>query len=417
MPVYEFQAKNLQGKIVRGEVNAIDEGQAKEKIRARQLIPSRLRLKSGSNFLNSKKDIEASEASKANGSGVAGGIKSKELQIFTRQFAVLISSGVPIVQSLEAMAQGAKSPTLIKVLNNIVADLQAGKRLAEAMSVYPQIYDRMYVNLVKAGEEGGVLDEILNRLADYIEKSGKIKGKIKGALVYPIAIIIVAIIVISCILVFVIPKFVEMFQSNNKQLPWLTLQVIAASDFLKQYWWILLLSVVGGIAFIRQYYRTDDGRKKIDTILIEVPVFGVLIQKGAIARFSRTLATLIAAGVRIVDCLEIASATTGNYVIERSLLDAKESINKGRTIAEPLKKQKHIPTMVSQMIGIGEQTGNMDVMLGKIADFFEDEVETAAEALTSLLEPILMVVLGGIVAVLVSAMYLPIFDLAGAVGG
>lgn len=412
MPNYAFHAKNLAGKLVKGELAAATEQEARVRLRSQQLIPVKLiEKKSGFNFSNPK-----AKKTKRKGPTISGSVKRKELQIFTRQFAVLISSGVPIVQSLEAMAQGAKSPTLLKILNRIVQDLQGGKQLTDAMAMHPNAFDRMYVNLVKAGEEGGVLDEILNRLADYIEKSGKIKGKIKGAMVYPAMIIVVACIVIAAILIFVIPKFVEMFSQNGQELPWLTTQVINASEFLKSNWYVMLIGIIGAVYATVQYYKTSEGRKNIDIMLIQVPVLGALIQKGAIARFSRTLSTLLTAGVRIGECLEISAATAGNWVIENSLIQAKESISKGRTLVEPLKKQKYIPQMVSQMIAIGEQTGNMDIMLAKIADFFEDEVETAAEALTSMMEPILMVVLGGIIAVLVTAMYLPIFTMAGAIG-
>lgn len=411
MPSYAFQAKNLAGKVVKGELSAATEQEARVRLRSQQLIPVKILEKKSMSFSKPK----AKKSNKQTAT-IKGSVSRKELQIFTRQFAVLISSGVPVVQSLEAMAQGAKSPVFLKILNRIVQDLQSGKQLTDAMALHPNVFDRMYINLVKAGEEGGVLDEILNRLADYIEKSGKIKSKIKGAMVYPAMIIIVAMVVIAAILIFVIPKFVEMFSQNGQELPWLTLQVIAASEFLKSYWYMIILGLVGVFYFLTQYYKTGEGRKNIDTILIQVPVLGALIQKGAVARFSRTLSTLLTAGVRIGECLEISAATAGNWVIENSLVKAKESISKGRTLVEPLKKEKYIPQMVSQMIAIGEQTGNMDVMLAKIADFFEDEVETAAEALTSMMEPILMIVLGGIIAVLVTAMYLPIFTMAGAIG-
>lgn len=414
MPHYVFQAKNLSGKILKGELTATTADEARVRLRSQQLIPIKISEKqSGFNFSKKSKNTKKTNRQTAT---IKGTVKRKELQIFTRQFAVLISSGVPIVQSLEAMAQGAKSPVFLKILNKIVQDLQSGKQLTEAMALHPNVFDRMYVNLVKAGEEGGVLDEILSRLADYIEKSGKIKSKIKGAMVYPAMIIIVAIVVIAAILIFVIPKFVEMFSQNGQELPWLTLKVIGASEFLKSSWYILLIGAFGAVYFITQYYKTGEGRKNIDTILIKIPVLGSLIQKGAVARFSRTLSTLLTAGVRIGECLEISAATAGNWVIENSLVKAKESISKGRTLVEPLKKEKYIPQMVSQMIAIGEQTGNLDIMLAKIADFFEDEVETAAEALTSMMEPLLMIVLGGIIAVLVTAMYLPIFTMAGAIG-
>ena len=411
MAVYLFQAKAPNGKFVKGEVNASNEAEARVKIRAQQLMPLKLVPKSGGAAIQSKKTTTQKVGL------FADKVKPKELQVFTRQFAVLVGAGVPIVQSIEAMIGPGRSPMLNATLKNILQEVERGKRLFEAMKNHPAAFDRMYVNLVQAGEEGGVLDEVLNRLAIYIEKSVKLKGKIVGALWYPAAIIVVAFIVIAAILVFVIPSFKDLFAESGKELPWLTQFVITLSEGFQEYWYLIL-----GFCFmvpisIKAYYNTPEGRKNIDSLLIEVPVFGPLIQKGAVARFSRTLSTLLAAGVRIIDSLEISASTAGNYVIEHALLKAKDSISRGRTITEPIQNEKFIPDMVGQMIGVGEQTGNLDQMLGKIADFYEDEVENAAETMTSLIEPLLMVVLGGIIAVLVIAMYLPIFGLADAVGG
>jgi type IV pilus assembly protein PilC len=262
-----------------------------------------------------------------------------------------------------------------------------------------------------------VLDQVLLRLAVYIEKLAKIKGKVKGAMMYPAIIVLVAGLVIAAIMIFVIPQFQELFAGSGRELPYLTQIVINISNQFKRFWYLFII-VFGGIPFaIMKYYGTEEGRKNIDIVLIRAPVFGPLVQKSAIARFSRTLGTLLTAGVRILDSLDIAGQTTGNYVVEKALEKAKDSISRGRTLVEPLSKEPFIPAMVSQMIAIGEQTGALDQMLGKMADFYEDEVETAAGTMTSLVEPILMVVLGGIVAVIVIAMYLPIFDLANTVGG
>ncbi|MBX7231405.1 MAG: type II secretion system F family protein [Bdellovibrionales bacterium] len=405
MGLYEFQAKTSDGKTVRGELEASNETEARVKLRAQKLVP--LHVVTKGNF---KKQSIALKGSRLR-------VNPKELQIFTRQFAVLVGSGVPIMQSLEAMATGGRGQKMIQALRGVLDSVGRGRPLAEAMGEYPLTFDRLYINLVKAGEEGGVLEVVLNRLAEYIEKSVKMKGKIMGALWYPAAIIIVAILVISGIMVFVIPNFVKMFSQSGQQIPALTQLVINASHFTKQYWWAMLGGVIGSFFLLRTYYETSDGRKVLDRIFIEVPVFGTLIQKGSIARVSRTLATLLGAGVRIMDALEIAGATAGNYVIEKALLEARGVVAKGKTLAEPLQKVKYFPSMVTQMISIGEQTGNIDTMLSKVADFYEDEVEAAAEAMTSLIEPLLMVFLGGIIAVIVIAMYLPIFNLAGAVGG
>ncbi|MCB0357447.1 MAG: type II secretion system F family protein, partial [Bdellovibrionales bacterium] len=375
---------------------------------AQKYIPLRIVPKSAVNKAKNKSS-----------SGLLGGSKGvnpKELQVFTRQFSVLVGAGIPIVDSIDAMIGPGKTPVMNATLKSVVNDIEKGKRLADALSVHSKVFDKMYVNLVKAGEEGGVLDEVLQRLAAYIEKSVKLKGKIKGAMFYPVAVIIIAILVIIGILVFVVPNFVKMFQDAGKELPALTQMVVDSSNFVLSRWYIVIGACVAIPYAFKMYISTAEGKINFDKIMINVPLFGSLIQKGAIARFSRTLSTLLSAGVRIIDSLDIAASTAGNYVVEQNILDAKESISKGKSIADPFKKSKYIPDMVTQMIAVGEQTGALDTMLSKIADFYEDEVETAADALTSLIEPLLMVFLGGIIAVLVIAMYLPIFDLASSVG-
>jgi len=403
---YEFQAKAPDGRTVRGEVQATSETEARVKLRAQRLIPVTISPKGTSTHIRRPtKEIKSN----------VGAVKSKDLQVFTRQFAVLISSGVPVMQSLEAMAQGGRSPNMVAAIRGVLEHVSRGRPLAEAMGQFPNVFDRMYVNLVRAGEEGGVLDGVLNRLADYIEKSVQLRGKVTGAMWYPAIIILVAIGVISAILIFVVPNLARMFASSGQQLPALTMMVIDASNFIQEKWYLIIMAVVGAVFGFRFYYATPDGRKTIDAMLIEIPVFGGLIQKSSIARVSRTLATLLTAGVRIMDALDIAAAVAGSWVIEKSMVDAKEFVARGRTLAEPLSKVRYFPPMVTQMISIGEQTGNMDTMLSKIADFYEGEVEAATDAMTSLIEPILMVVLGGIIAVIVVAMYLPIFNLAGTV--
>ncbi|MGE0762250.1 MAG: type II secretion system F family protein [Bdellovibrionales bacterium] len=405
MSSYEFQAKSSDGRTVKGELDAANETEARVKLRAQKLIPLTV----------APKGATKRQAVAAKGSRVK--VKPKDLQVFTRQFAVLVGSGVPILQSLEAMAAGGRSPNITIAVRGVYEAVSRGRPLAEAMAAYPGAFDRLYVNLVRAGEEGGVLDTVLNRLAEYIEKSVKLRGKITGALWYPAAIIAVAILVISGIMIFVIPSFVKMFSQSGQELPALTQFVIDVSNVFKNYWWAMLGVTIGTVFGLKSYYETDDGRKVIDRVLIEIPLFGTLIQRGAIARVSRTLSTLLGAGVRIMDALDIAGATAGNWVIEKALIDAKDVVSRGRALAEPLSKVKYFPSMVTQMISIGEQTGNIDTMLSKVADFYEDEVEAAADAMTSMIEPLLMVFLGGIIAVIVIAMYLPVFSLAGAVTG
>ncbi|MBT4760362.1 MAG: type II secretion system F family protein [Bdellovibrionaceae bacterium] len=405
MPKFVFRAKAFNGKLVRGEIDAKSQEEARVKLRSQKLIPS---------SINEKVDNKLGAGRGGDINFFAPKVTPKELQVFTRQFAVLISSGVPIVQSIQALSEGnSKETELVRVLRDMNANVEKGKRLAETMLDHPRVFDRTYVNLVKAGEEGGVLETVLERLAGQIEKNQALASKVKGALGYPMAIIVVAMLVIAAIMIWVIPSFVQLFAGSGKELPYLTVLVMDISDFFVAYWYIIIPSLILiPIGFV-QYYKTPEGRKVMDAVFIATPMFGALVQKSAIAKFSRTLSTLLASGVRIVDCLEIAAATSGNWVVEKAVLKSKESINKGRTIVEPLMKEKYIPEMVTKMISIGEQTGNIDTMLGKVADFYEDEVEIAADSLTSMIEPLLMVVLGGIIAVLVVAMYLPIFDLAG----
>ncbi|RME14724.1 MAG: type II secretion system F family protein [Bdellovibrio sp.] len=410
MELFNFEAKTLAGKIIKGKVKADSEAEARLKIRAEKLIP----LKVG----RAQKRFQAFTKKKTEGgtSLFRRRVKPKELQIFTRQFSVLVSAGVPIVQGLEAMAGQGRGTVLNEAISDILDRVNSGGRLADAMSYHPKIFDRMYVNLVRAGEEGGVLDVILARLAEYIEKSVKIKSRIRGALMYPAIVLVVAFVIIALILTFVIPSFVNMFEQNNLDLPALTQAVIDLSENFKANWYYYLLGFIMSIFGIKTYYQTPGGKRAIDKLLIRSPIFGVLVQKGSLARFSRTLATMLQAGVRIVEALDIAASTAGNFVIESSILRSKEFVSKGRSLVDPLKTNKYIPQMVTQMIFIGEQTGNLDVMLQKIADFYEDEVEVTADTLTSLIEPLMMIFLGGIIAVLVLSMYLPIFQMASAFG-
>lgn len=400
MPLYIFEAKDLTGKKHSGSLLAESEQELRIKLRAQQLIPVAIEVQK-------EKTVQT---------GGGARVKLKELQIFTRQLAVLVDSGVPIVQSIEAMIGGGKSPAFMGVLKTVITDLESGTGLADAFNKHPNCFDRMYVSLIRAGEEGGVLESVLTRLAEDLEKSIKLRNKVKGALMYPTVILFVSFAVIAAIMTFVIPSFVKIFQDVGQELPPLTQFVITLSDGFKEYWYLVILVMVGLPMWLIYFYRTPEGRKTLDTILIEIPLFGSLIQRSGIARFSRTLASLFSSGVRVLDALDIAAATCGNYVIEQILVQSKEVVSKGRLLSEPFTQSKFIPDMVTQMITVGEQTGNMSTMLNKVADFYEDEVETAADSLTSIIEPIMMVFLGGIIAVLVLALYLPIFNLAGTVG-
>lgn len=344
-------------------------------------------------------------------------IGSKDLQIFTRQFATLINAGIPIVDSIKILGEGTSHLVIKEVSSRLRLSLEQGKRLSEAMYMFPKIFDRLYCNMIKAGEEAGILDAILLRLAIYIEKAEKIKSQVKGAMIYPIIILFVAGCVIAAILLFVVPQLQELFSSAGGELPALTQMVIIASDAFKNYWYMIIGSIVGLVVLLQKWVETEGGKKFLDMFLLKIPVVSDLVLKSSIARMTRTLSTLLAAGVGVVEALEIAAKTSGNHVVEMTLLRCKESVIQGKSLAAPLGREKLIPDMVSQMIGVGEQSGTIDQMTGKIADFYEEEVEVAVKNLTSVIEPILMVFLGVIIAVLVVAMYLPIFKMGEVIGG
>lgn len=405
MAKFLYQAKNAAGQLSTGQVEAMDEGDARVKLRARNLTPLRL-VNTGS----------SSKASSALDNLFKPTVSSRDLQIFTRQFSTLINAGIPIVDSLKMLSEGKKNPLLKDTASSVREAIEGGRRLGDAMAQHPQVFDRFFVNMVRAGEEAGILDNILGRLSIYMEKSEKIKKQIKGAMLYPSVIIAVAIIVVTGILVFIIPKFQELYNSAGKQLPGVTQMVIKLSNvFINQ--WYLVLAVLVGVPFgLVQWYKTAEGRDAMDRFFIESPLFGELVQKAAVARMTRTLSTLLSSGVSVIEALEIAARTAGNRVIEEALIRSKEAVTAGRPLASPLMKEAQIPDMVTQMIAIGEKSGTLDVMLGKIADFYEDDVENAVKGLTSLIEPLLMVVLGGVIAFLVTAMYLPIFDMASVAG-
>ena len=400
MAVYLYQAKQPGGKVVRGEVQATSEVEARVKIRSQQLIPIRVMPKSGAKGVKK--------------TGI-GKIKPKELQVFTRQFATMIDSGIPISQALQILADGTQSPPLKKVLAGVKEDLNSGKRLAESMQSFPGAFGKLYVNLVRAGEEGGVLDTILDRLAMYIEKATKIRGQIKSAMTYPAIILLVSALVIGVILGFVIPKFMELFRSTGQELPEITQMVVDWSDFLREKWYVVLIGGAAVFTSVKVFVGTPAGKTYMDNLVIRIPVLGTLVQKAEIARFSRTMSTLIASGVPLLDGLDICAQTIGNQVIAESIVEARAVVSEGKSIISPLAKNPFIPDMVVQMIGVGEQTGALDTMLEKIADFYEDEVDEAVSALTSIMEPLMMVFLGGIIAFLVIAMYMPIFNMAGGI--
>lgn len=411
MPRYMFQAKAANGQIQSGQLEAANEAEAQAKIRSRSMTPLRL-VKTGG-----PAGAKAAQTKSADYGLFGPSVDSRDLQIFTRQFSTLINAGIPIVDSLKILSEGKRNPYLKDVTAQVKDAIESGKRLGDAMAAHPKVFNRFFVNMVRAGEEAGILDGILQRLSIYMEKSEKLKKQIKGAMVYPAAIICVAVIVVAGILVFIIPKFQELYSSGGKQLPEITQIVVNMSKFCTEKWYVLLGVLIGAPYLLMQYYKSEEGKDTFDRMFIKSPVFGDLIQKSAVAKMTRTLSTLLSSGVSVVEALDIASKTAGNKVIEEALARSKDSVISGKPLAAPLGKEKMIPEMVVQMISIGEQSGTMDQMLGKIADFYEDDVENAVKAFTSLIEPMLMVVLGGIIAFLVIAMYLPIFDMANVAGG
>jgi len=345
----------------------------------------------------------------------AGRIKMRDIVIFTRQFSTMINAGLPLVQALDILAQQSENPALKDITRQVVFDVESGNTVADALRKQPRAFSDLYVNMVAAGEAGGILDTILMRLAVFMEKNDALVRKVKGAMIYPGVIMSVAVIAITVLLVFVIPTFADMFASANIALPLPTRIVIALSGFLKHFWWM----IIGGAGAIfygfKQYYATADGKLNVDRAMLKFPVLGDVLRKSSVSRFTRTLGTLISSGVSILDGLEITAKTAGNRVVQDAIMESRASIAGGETIAAPLKKSQVFPPMVISMIAVGEQTGGLDEMLSKIADFYDEEVDAAVSGLLALMEPVMIVFLGIVVGGMVVAMYLPIFDMVNAV--
>jgi type IV pilus assembly protein PilC len=400
MPVFEYTARNpTSGQIQKGQVELATREEVGPYLRKNRMI------------LVSVREAPKAVSFKLGGSG----IKTRDIVIFTRQFATMINAGLPLVQSLSILASQTENAALKEVTRQVVYDVEAGNTLADALAKHPKAFTGLYVNMVAAGEAGGILDTILMRLATFLEKNDALIRRVKGAMVYPGVIFSVAFIAVAILLVFVIPTFQEMFASVNMELPLPTRIVIGLSDGLINYWWAALLAVGGLVFLVRRYYATPDGRKRIDGMLLNAPVLGDVLRKAAVSRFTRTLGTLVSSGVSILDGLEITAKTAGNRVVHDAVMESRASIAGGETIAAPLERSKVFPPMVISMIAVGEQTGGLDEMLSKIADFYDDEVDVAVASLLSLMEPIMIVVLGVIVGGMIVAMYLPIFDMMNAI--
>ncbi|MCC2640793.1 MAG: pilC [Nitrospira sp.] len=404
MSTFAYVGRNRQGNVKKGELTAKTRDEAVDQLRKQQVVVTSLEEKSG-------------KGGKFKFS-LGSGLTDKDLVVFTRQFGTMINAGLPLIQCLDILATQSENKVLRETVGDVKNSVEAGSTFSDALKKHPKVFDDLYINMIHAGEVGGLLDTILTRLAKHIEKAMKLKGQIKSAMVYPSAIVGVAVIVISVLMVWVIPIFAQMFaeMSGGKiGLPGPTQLVIDISNFFQSYWLIMGGVFVGMIYGIKRYYGTVNGRVVIDRLLLKIPIVGDLIRKASVAKFTRTLGTLITSGVPLLEGLSICAKTSGNKVIEAALMNARVSISGGKTISEPLAKGNVFPKMVTHMIAVGESTGALDAMLGKIADFYEDEVDQAVAALTSLLEPIMMVVLGTIIGFIVIAMYLPIFTMAQAI--
>ena len=399
--VFEWSGKTSRGTIETGEITAGSKEEVIAQLRRKNITPTIVKQKE-------KKGGLASLSTLSFGSGV----NDKDIVIFTRQFATMIDAGLPLVQALEILSTQVENKFLAKTLSAIKTDVESGSTYADALRKHPKVFTDLYANMVAAGESGGILDTILNRLASYIEKAMKLKKKVKGALTYPIVVSSIAVLVIAIIMIFVVPTFSKMFATLGGTLPLPTLLIIKFSNFLAGIGGLLtLLTIVGLIVAFGQIRKTKGGRLATDKIFLRLPIFGILLRKVSVAKFTRTLGTLVSSGVPILDGLEITAKTAGNTVIENAVMDVRSAVSEGKTLAEPLMKSKVFPPMVTHMIAVGESTGALDAMLSKIADFYDDEVDNTVANLTAMMEPMLMVFLGGTVGFIVVAMYLPIFKL------
>jgi len=394
MAVFTYSGRGTGGTMT-GEIEAPDRTSAVGELRKRAILVTKIQERAGSK-----------SPSKAGGK-----VKDKEMAIFTRQFSTMIDAGLPLVQCLNILAEQSESKNLRDVTGRVARSVEQGSTLADSLRRHPRAFDDLFTNMVEVGESGGILDIVFQRLAAYIEKAAALKRKVKGAMIYPASIISVAFLVVIFMLTFVIPTFTKMFKDLGADLPLPTQVVVWLSEFVRTYIFLIIAAVVGCVFAIRAYYRTEKGQGTIDALLLKVPVMGTLIRKVAVARFTRTLGTLVSSGVPILEGLRITARTAGNKVVEKAVLQCRAAVTAGKTLAEPLKASGVFPPMVIQMISVGEQTGALDAMLSKIADFYDDEVDVAVSSMTALLEPIMIVVLGVLIGGLVVAMYLPIFKL------
>ena len=403
MPVYLWQGKNARGEKKKGEMEASSEEVVRANLRRTKIEATKIKPK--------PKDLFANVAF------LQPKVKETDIILFARQFSTMIDAGLPIIQCLDILYTQQENATFKKILKSIKETVEGGATLAESLKKFPKQFDDLFVNMVAAGEAGGILDTILRRLSTYMEKAAKLKSQVKGAMTYPVVTLIIAAIVLAVILVFVIPVFQDMFADFGSELPAFTQMVIDVSNFTKRN---IIWIVIGLILFVfafRKTYKTEKGREMIDDLLLKMPIFGLLIRKVAVAKFTRTMGTMLSSGVAILEALDIVAKTAGNKTIEKAVYAVRSDIAEGRTMADPLQESGVFPAMVCQMIAVGESTGALDSMLEKIAVFYDDEVDQAVENLTALIEPFMLVFLGVTIGGLVIAMYLPIFKMAGTIGG
>ncbi len=402
MPVYLWEGKNRKNETRKGEMEAPSEEAVRSNLTRMRIAPGKVKKK--------PKDILENVAF------LQPKVQENDIIVFARQFSTMIDAGLPIIQCLEILLNQQENPTFKKVIKEIKGDVEGGQTFAAALKKHPKLFDALFVNMVAAGEAGGILDIILRRLSNYMEKMMKLKRQVKGAMTYPVVTMVIAVVVVGVILVFVIPTFTEMFSNFNAALPLPTQIVINMSDFVRGN----ILYIIGGIIIAsiayKQFGKTAKGRKVLDRTYLKMPVFGILIRKVAVSKFTRTMGTMLNSGVAILDALDIVAKTAGNVVIEESIYEVRAGISEGRTMADPLIESGIFPSMVCSMIAVGESTGALDTMLEKIADFYDDEVDQAVENLTAMIEPFMLVFLGTVIGGLVVSMYLPIFKLASVVG-
>lgn len=403
MPVYLWEGKNKANQIQKGQLEAVSDEAVRAHLNRLRIVPTKVKQK--------PKDLFENVAF------LQPKVKEKDIIIFARQFSTMIDAGLPIIQCMDILQSQQENATFKKMLKDLKDQVESGSTLADALKRYPKHFDNLFTNMIAAGEAGGILDVILKRLAAYMEKAASLKRRVKGAMVYPAITISVAVIVVAIILIFVIPVFQSMFAEFGAKLPAPTLMVIGLSEFVKSKIHYIIIALILFFFAFKYYYKTNKGRLTVDAMALKLPVFGILLRKVAVAKFTRTMGTMLGSGVAILDALDIVAKTSGNRIVENAIYQVRSGIAEGRTMADPLQASGVFPPMVCQMIAVGESTGALDAMLEKIADFYDEEVDQAVENLTAMIEPVMIVFLGVVIGGLVVSMYLPIFKMAGAVGG